>query len=200
LAHKAYLNDLGIKMKDILKLFHDKNPLKYGISKEELKSKALEDMKQRLSDAVFGYFEASNTIKVNGQYVSLKEFEISFNKTQSEIKDFLLKKYRENKYNPPKLSELMQTMSFDKNEIQKVYNSLIDMGELVKVDEEIVFAKEAYNESIDILKTFIKENKAIQLGEFRDLLGTSRKYAIALLDYFDQNKITKRQEDKRVLF
>jgi len=199
-AHKAYLNDLGSKIEGILKLFHDKNPLKYGISKEELKSKALEDMKQRLSDAVFVYFEASDVIKVNGQYVSLKEFEISFNKTQSEIRDFLLKKFRENKYNPPKLNELMQTMSFDKNEVQKVYNSLIDMGDLVKVDEEIVFAKEAYNESIELLKTFINDNKSIQLGEFRDLLGTSRKYAIALLDCFDQNKITKRQEDKRILF
>lgn len=199
-AHKSYLNDLGSKINDILKSFHDKNPLKYGISKEELKSKALEDMKQRLSDAVFAYFEASNVIKIHGQYVSLKEFEISFNKAQSEIKDFLLKKFRENKYNPPKLSELIQIMNFDKNEIQKVYNSLIDIGELVKVDEEIVFAREAYSQSIDVLKTFINENKSIQLGEFRDLLGTSRKYAIALLDYFDQNKITKRQEDKRILF
>jgi selenocysteine-specific elongation factor len=74
------------------------------------------------------------------------------------------------------------------------------MGEIIKLDEDIAFSKEAYDEAVELLKKHIKEKGSIQLAQFRDLLGTSRKYAMALLDHFDQNKITKRIGDDRVLF
>ena len=52
----------------------------------------------------------------------------------------------------------------------------------------------------DILKNYLIENRYITASEYRDLLNTNRKIAIGLLEYFDQLKITKRIEDKRILF
>ena len=46
----------------------------------------------------------------------------------------------------------------------------------------------------------INENGKITLAEFRDMLGTSRKYAMAILDYTDRNKITVKKDDYRVLY
>lgn len=200
LLHVKYIRDVESKLKEILEAYHKRNPLKFGVSKEELRTRLFEGAKPRLADCLFNYFEAADIIKIENQYVSRKDFTIQFNKVQNQIKDSILAKYKENKFNPPKLAEIIEAGRFDKNQAQNVYNALIEIGLLIKVDEDIAFSKEAYSEAVNKVREYITANGSIQLGQFRDMLGTSRKYAMALLDYFDQNKITKRIGDNRVLF
>ena len=45
----------------------------------------------------------------------------------------------------------------------------------------------------------MEEHPELTLAEFRDLLGTSRKYALAVLEYYDKNKILKKEGDIRRL-
>ncbi|HRU42049.1 MAG TPA: SelB C-terminal domain-containing protein, partial [Candidatus Diapherotrites archaeon] len=198
--HVKYLRDVETKLTELLESYHRRNPLKSGISKEELRTKVFEGMKPRLADMVFGYFEACGIIRLESQYAALSGFKVQFNKQQEHIRDTILQEYKKNRFNPPRLSELAAANRLNINQCQEVYIALIEMGELVKLDEDIAFSKDAYNEAAELLRKYIKDNGSIQLGQFRDLLGTSRKYAMALLDYFDQNKITKRIGDNRVLF
>lgn len=198
--HSRYLKDVERKLLEILEAYHRKNPLKSGISKEELRTRIFEGMKPRLADLVFGYFADRGVINIESQYISKSGFKVQFNKQQAEIKAAIEKSYSENRFNPPKITELAESKGFDKEQCRLVYNALIEMGELVKLDEDIAISRAAYNEAVEILRKYIKENGSIQLGQFRDLLGTSRKYAMALLDNFDQNKITKRIGDNRVLY
>lgn len=198
--HMDYLNSLKDVIQSILQEYHDKYPLKTGVSKEELRSKAMENTKQKVSDLIFDYFQNENIIKLMGKNVSLRDFKVTFTKEQEDIKRLIIKEYSVLKYNPPRYEEVKNKLKYPEKNIAQVYNALIDSGELVKVDQDIVFSKTAYEDSVNVLKSYFDVNKSIQLGEFRDLLGTSRKYAMALLDYFDQQKITKRIEDKRVLY
>lgn len=200
ILHNRYLKDVEAKLNELLEAYHRKNPLKAGISKEELRTRIFEGIKPRLADLVFGYFEAEGIIRLNNQYVAQSGFKVQFNKVQEQIRSIIEKNYKENRFNPPKLVELAEAGGLDKNQCQLVYAALIEMGELIKLDEEIAFSREAYNEAVELLRKHIKENGPIQLGQFRDILGTSRKYAMALLDNFDQNKITKRVGDNRVLY
>jgi selenocysteine-specific elongation factor len=199
-ANTKYLSIVGEQLDKLLVQFHSKNSLKAGISKEEIKSKLFEAIKPKLYDAILSYYVENNYIKLENQFVAKKDFEVAFSDNQKKIKTLLINSFGENKYNPPKLSDILAVNKFDKNQTQMVYNALIDMGYLVRLDEDIAFIKDAYNQAIQAVKEHIKQNGSIQLGEFRDLLGTSRKYAMALLDSFDQQKITKRVEDKRILY
>ena len=56
------------------------------------------------------------------------------------------------------------------------------------------------DKAMEDLVQHINENGKITLAEFRDMLGTSRKYAMAILDYTDRNKITLKKDDYRVLY
>lgn len=199
-ANKKYMNIMGEELLKLLSLYHHKNPLKAGMSKEEIKSKLFEGVKPKLSDAIFSYFQENGYITILNQFIARQDFKVTFTETQEKIKDLLLSRFAGNKYNPPKLSDMVDELSYDRNQIQMVYNALVDMGQLVKLEEDIAFTKEAYEEAVLLLKDYILKNGSIQLGQFRDLLGTSRKYAMALLDSFDQMKITKRIEDKRILY
>jgi len=199
-VHNEFLEDLEQKVKIVLNDFHKKNPLKKGMSKEELRTKVLPSAKQRICDELFGYLVSNRIIKINEQIVSIWNFKVKLSDEQEKIRKLIMNIYHENKYNPPKFKDLVAMLKLQDKSVAPVFNSLISDGKLIKVDQETVFSSEAIKDAKDMLVNFIKENKSIQLGEFRDILGTSRKYAMAILDYFDQNKITKRVEDKRILY
>jgi selenocysteine-specific elongation factor len=77
---------------------------------------------------------------------------------------------------------------------------LIAQGKVVKVSDSIVFAATAYHEMVAKITAQIKAGGKVGLGETRDMFGTSRKYAQALLEYLDREKITRRVGDDRVLY
>lgn len=76
---------------------------------------------------------------------------------------------------------------------------LEDRGDIVRVDERVVFAAEAYREMVERVVAHLKEQETVTLAQVRDLLGTSRRYAQALLEHMDQQRITRRVGDQRVL-
>ena len=69
----------------------------------------------------------------------------------------------------------------------------------MKVAENIVFVASAYDEMIERIKGHIKSQGKITVAEVRDLFQTSRKYALAVMEYLDEQKITRRVGDERVL-
>ena len=78
-------------------------------------------------------------------------------------------------------------------------NLLVKQRRVVKVRDGVVFAASAYDEMVRKVADYIKEHGKVTLAEVRDLFGTSRKYAQALLEYLDEKKITRRTGDERVL-
>ena len=196
--HTDYLNSLKDAIMPILALYHKRFPLRFGMPKEELKSKVFDNVRQRATDLILEYLNSKKFIKLLGKNISLSDFEVKFTEEQTEVKNKIMKEYETQLFNPPKFNDLKSKIK-SKN-VDQVLNALMDSSDLIKVDQEIIFSKVAYDESIRILKSYLNKNKSIGLGEFRDLLGTSRKYAMALLDFFDQQKITRRIEDARVLY
>ena len=76
---------------------------------------------------------------------------------------------------------------------------LIFEGKVVKVSDNVVFTSSAFIDMTDKIKLWLKENGEITVADVRDMFGTSRKYALALMDYLDHERITRRVGDSRVL-
>jgi selenocysteine-specific elongation factor len=121
--------------------------------------------------------------------VRLPSHQIQFSSEQQGKIDAFLRSLAANPYSPP--SDAMPDA--------ELVNVLIKQGRVVKVGEGVVFASSAYDEMVKMITEHIGANGKITLGEARDLLKTSRKYAQPLLEYLDQQKITRRVGDERVL-
>jgi selenocysteine-specific elongation factor len=78
-------------------------------------------------------------------------------------------------------------------------NFLIEQGKAVRVSDDTVFAASAYEEMVAGITEYIKSHGRITVAEVRDLFKTSRKYALALMEHLDAQKITRRVGDERVL-
>ncbi|WP_027625015.1 selenocysteine-specific translation elongation factor [Clostridium lundense] len=197
--HKNFLEEKTQDIVNILEQFHKDNPLRHGIHKEEIKNKAFKkEIRQKIYDEFLQILVRKNIINIDGNYIFLKSFSIHYTKEQKEVKEKIICIYNKRKFSPPTYEELVNEEK-DKKLFRMVYDSLIQNGELIRINEDIIFSLENYNKGKDIIIKYIDEEGSITLGEFRDLLHTSRKYAVALIEHFDYVKLTKRVEDKRVL-
>ena len=205
-CHRDYLDNQYKRIKEQLEIFHKKNPLKVGTSKEEIKSKIFNNnIKQKIFDDYLHILECDKLIKTNNKYVSLYDFNVSLTKIQEDIKNKFIDIYNASGMEPPKTNDVIESIKKDIpnnriDDVKMVFELLIDTGELIKINDEFILSKKAYENSINLLNDYLNQNKEITLAEYRDLLSTSRKYAVSLLEYFDQVKITKRVGDKRVKY
>lgn len=196
--HIEYFNCLQEKIEEELKRYHIYRPLKLGIGKEEIRSKYFKNTKPRVADEFINLLIKKGIIKQKNEYIFLEGFEIKYNEEQNKIKEEIKKIFIREGFLLPKYEDIAREIKFDDHEIKQVFESLLDNGEVLKLKEGVYILKEVYNKAIIILKEYLDKNDSITVSQYRDLLNTNRKVSIALLEYFDEIKITKRVGDKRI--
>lgn len=197
--HISYFNNIKEKILKDIKEFHNKYPLRPGIPKELIRRKYLKNAIPKVGETFIQNLIDSGTIAQDLDVIKLSDFHIKYNDKQLKIKRDILIKYKEDLYMIPRVQDIINMLQYNKDDIDEVFNSLLNTKELIRLDEEIYIQKDLYNNSILKLKDFIIKNGSITVGEFRDLLNTNRKIALILLELYDQQGITKREENKRIL-
>lgn len=194
--HKNQYNTLKEKAESEIQTYHKKFRLREGMLKEEVRSKVESKFKTRDFDVLLDLFIDDEIIKVDGNLVSLKKFNVVFNEKQTKIKNDIEKILKNaglnNIYN-------IEDITNNKKEYEEVLEALIG-NTVVRIEDSYIMSSKVYNEAKEILIKYLEENKEITLGDYRDLVNSSRKNCMIILEDFDRNKITKRIENKRVLF
>ena len=134
-------------------------------------------------------FNEASVIHVGESTVRLPDHTPSLGDAQRKVVDDYLRQLDSDPFSPP------TDIPID----SEVVNLLDDEGKVVKVTETVVFSATAYQEMVDRISTHLGEHGEITVADVRDLLGTSRKYALALMDHLDHVRITRRVGDVRVL-
>lgn len=194
--HINQYNTLKEKAESELQAYHKKFRLREGMLKEEVRSKVESKFKTRDFDVLLDLFINDDLIKVNGNFVSLKKFNVVFNEKQIKIKNEI-----EKILNNAGLNNIyaIEDITNNKKEYEEVLESLIG-NTVVRIEDSYLMSSKVYNDAKEKLIKYLEENKEITLGDYRDLVNSSRKNCMIILEDFDRNKITKRVENKRVLF
>jgi selenocysteine-specific elongation factor len=124
-----------------------------------------------------------------GVAVRLPSHQIQLSTEQQRMVDAFINCLAKNPYSPPSAPYLPP----------ELVDLLIEQRRIVKVSDEIIFTASAYDEMIQRISSHLKSSGKITVAEVRNLLGTSRKYAVALMEYLDEQKTTRRVGDQRVL-
>ncbi len=184
---------LAAQVADILRAYHSQFPLRRGMPKEELKSRL--NCAPKLFTLTLERLLREGVVVEDGPFVRLPEHEISFTSEQTEKIARLFALLRENRYSPPSRADLEQQLALE----PEVVNALIEQGRLRKLTDNIIFPVDVYDEMVQAIVARIREQGKIAVGEVRDQFGTSRKYALAILEHLDEERITRRVGDERVL-
>ena len=198
IIHINYYEKMKNDTLKILDKFHSTYPLRQGMLKEELKTKLSSKSKSKAMESLLKDFNDKKLIKIDGKYVSEFKFEILLDEEDNKIKQMIEEAYYDSAFATPSIEDVLATLPYNKEKIEQVVETMID-NELINMSNDIYLHVKRYNEARDMLIAFVNEKGSITLAEYRDLLNTSRKYTVALLEYFDKIKITKRDGDKRIL-
>lgn len=200
-VHSDYIKEICEFSCNVLKDYHDKNSLSEGINKEEFKSKISQKFRifdSKMADEIISLAERQGRIKINAKSVSLAGFSVSYSPAMEAMKERIIKIYKDSRYEMPTVDEVLQTEK-DQINARHIIDALINCGELVRLNYQYCIDKEAFDNALDKLKDKVHQNGRITLAEFRDIIGTSRKYAMEILDYLDSQKITQKVDDARIL-
>ncbi len=187
LASADYIRNVSDKTTTNLTQFHAAYPLRLGMPKEELRRRLNLPANQyqevlSIMEKMKLTIEEASTIRI-----------VSHQPTLSEIQEQQAGKYIEalqkQPYSPP------TDMKID----QEVLSLLVSQRRVVKISEEIHYAPVPYKEVVQKIENFIQEKGKISVGDLRDMVNTSRKYALPFLEHLDSQKITRRVGDDRVL-
>ena len=182
----------------LLNEYHAKNPLHAGMRLAELRQKLFPKTDLPVADGILRELQAEGKIKRVADRYAIAEFEVKLTKRQNALKDKLMKIYRDAGLESPSTDELWPMFQpKEKDEAKQVLESLVSGGQLVMLSPQIVVYKDVYDALLRALKDWFAGHETITLAEYRDVMNTSRKYALAALEYFDRNHMTKKEGDFR---
>jgi len=183
---------------------HRRYPLRGGLSKEEWRTRL--GLSPRMAADVFlalqeegVLVEASTNARAHGTtggLVRLPDFAPAFTAEQQQRVERLLRTFHANPFTPPGRAEVEAEVGGE------VLGALLEQGTLVKLGnaaDAVLFLRETYDEAVDKVIAYLREHGSMTAAEARDLLGTTRKYVLPLLEHLDERHITRRQGDLRVL-
>lgn len=183
--------ELIARLERVLADYHRRYPLRPGMPREELKSRV--DLPAGAYSALLSQASAQKRVAEQGAIVRLPEHRVSFSPEQQGRIDELLARFVANPYAPPSVAEAEASIG------SELLNALMEEGRLVRVGESVVFLAETYQEMVERVVRHLQREGTVTVAEVRDMFGASRKYALALMEHLDHQRITKRVGDARVL-
>jgi selenocysteine-specific elongation factor len=198
LLHRNQYAGARAEMLTQVQAFHRDNPLKAAMFTEELRSKF-----PRMADKVFAALlrdlTAAGDLEVSRDKVKLTTHAVTLSPARQALLEALEDRFRQAAFQPPSAEEALSTQEANTAEVHELLQVLVDQQKLVRLKGEIFYHCDALAEIERQLRTHLEAHQEITAGAFRDLLQISRKYAIPLLEYFDNQRLTIRIGDKRVL-
>ncbi|NOQ20147.1 MAG: selenocysteine-specific translation elongation factor [Desulfobacterales bacterium] len=179
--------------------FHKANPLKPGMSKEELKTKFPPLLTSKLFNLTLNQMIKEKEIAQEENIIRLASHAVSLGGKQADVKDKILKTYLNAGLQPPYFKELAKSLEIDAKRAKDVLMHLVNEGVIVKVKEELYFHAGAINTLRKKLVEFLEAQGEITTPQFKEMTGVSRKYVIPLAEYFDSTNVTLRVGDVRKL-
>jgi len=202
-VHRNYLESVCEKTSLLLKRFHEENPFRQGMPKEEFRRKLgsklfLKD--NRLVEILTDRMISENVIADNGNIITLAGFCVTYTPEILSLKDNIEDEYLKLGVETPEIEEF--SLRFKEKErpvVSELSEVLRREGHLEKLAYNCYIHNDCLENAIMLLKGHISEKGSITLSEYRDMLGTSRKYAIRILEYLDAKKVTRLNGDARIL-
>jgi selenocysteine-specific elongation factor len=173
-----------------LKDYHAAYPLRSGMPREELRSR------RGLDPGEFGSLIAElarrGLVREAGARLALPEFVPAPGAGERQRLDELLSRFAAQPASPPSAQECREDLGAE------LFAFALDAGVLTQVSEDVVFREADYQEFVGRITSLLGQGPAT-ISQVRDLLGSSRKYVLGLLEHLDRQGLTVREGDERKL-
>jgi selenocysteine-specific elongation factor len=183
----ASLQRLRTQCLDLVSAYHAQFPFRAGIPREELKSRL--KVPDEVFEALVGGLVAEGRLRERGTMLARSDFGVQLTAEQQAKIEKFLAELAANPFSPQPTEPLEP----------ELLGLLADQGKVVKLAENVVLTAEAYRQMTEKVVDYLVKHGRVTVAQVRDMFGTSRKYALALMEHLDDRRITRRVGDERVL-
>jgi selenocysteine-specific elongation factor len=178
--------------------FHARNPLKVGISREELRTR-LPQVDQQVFQAGLEEVVKEGGAEIDKDRVRLPGVARKVDESSERLGREIVAVLEIRGLTPPLTGELADELRIKEGSLRDMLERLAYEGKVVKVKGDMYFSALHIDELKETVREQLGRRKEMVPADFKTLLGLSRKYMIPLLEYLDEIKLTIRSGDKRVL-
>ncbi|MBU2055109.1 MAG: selenocysteine-specific translation elongation factor [Proteobacteria bacterium] len=184
-----------------LKAYHERFPLKEGVSLEELRT--MFGMSEGVEQKIFGMalrdLEKKGSLIAERENIRLKGHRVQLQEEMENLRGEISRVYREGGLAPPTAREILERFPGREKEIASLIQVMTREGELIRISEDLSFHRDCLEKlREDYRQLLIREGQATP-ASFKELTGLSRKFIIPLMEYFDMTKLTMRAGDHRII-
>lgn len=192
------LNIIKDKIEATLKEYHQQYPLRQGYPREDMRSRFFSKINSRMFSLIIKYWEDAGVLGSSSKHLRLVSHQPSPGAKEKELMDEILAMINADLFTPPSLEEIKAKFTIDDTDFLEMLSYLINAGQLVKVAQDSYFSAQAIEAGREMLSEYFAREKELSLATARDILKTSRRYALPLMEYYDRIRFTRRVGDMRV--
>ena len=192
------LAEAGNRAEAYAETFFRKNPRRLLMEKLSLRQ-ALRCDDIFFQDLLAGLEREGVAVAVKGEFLQWSKHRPRLAAEEQVFRDKLLEAIRSQRFSPPRVEEVASSEGFSAEIAASLADLLVEEGELVRISEEVLYHSSVLDEARELLRDHLQKNEQMTASEAKNLLGSSRKYVIPVLELFDRDGLTVRKGDVRVL-
>jgi selenocysteine-specific elongation factor len=179
--------------------FHAAEPLLAGIGREDLRARAFPRASPVFFRAVLDHLAAERVIVVQEDVVGSFGRSITLEDAEQKTREQLITRFREMGLQAPTPDEIAGSAGVERTAARKIIQMLVKEQLLVRINDALILDRGAVQKLISDVRARKATSTKLGVGEFKELTGLSRKYAVPLLEYLDGQRITRRVGDQRII-
>ena len=187
------------RLRSTLEAFHGSHPLAPGMDLEEVRARLAAGVSVRLFRDLADLLAAEGVCARDGNHLRLPDHRVEMGAQEKLLSDKITAALAKTPLAPPYLKEIEKALGVERPRLNEVIRVMERQGEIVRVTTELYYL----TDSIDRIKTdlysYFEDHEEMSAATFRDILQSSRKYTIPVLEHFDRTGVTMRVGDVRKL-
>ncbi len=173
-----------------------RQPLSWGLSKSELKSRLERQVSPELIDIWIQERERAGELFIRDDRLRFGEEKVALSPAHAALRERILAAIAGRGFSAPTAKELLEAIGAPPG-AEELLNHLQREGEIVKIPPDLLFGAGAIVEMrTRILEHFSRERE-MSVASLKEILGVSRKQAVPLLEWMDRQRWTERSGDVR---
>ncbi|HVP42965.1 MAG TPA: selenocysteine-specific translation elongation factor [Terriglobales bacterium] len=182
----------------VLDSFHKSNRLASGMNREELRQH-FSDVPPEIFEDALAFHVRAGRVETVEDAVRLAGRDVAMTADEEQARRTIEDAFKVAGLRVPLLKDVLESVKVDAARAQKIVTLLLRDKVLVKISEDLVF----HHTALEQLKREVAQRKAkspkIDVGQFKEMIGLTRKYAVPLLEWLDRERVTRRVGDERVI-
>ena len=177
---------------------HKKNPLQLAFARNALLSAWSKGLPEKLAQRVIDQAIREQKIILEGDGLRLTSHKVSLDLNEEELRSKILLAHK-GIMDPPNYKDVLERFHLTEKEAAPVLALLVSQGALIRVKDGLYYERETLDHILTLVKEWFTTNNNLDIAGLKSILGLSRKYLVALLEYMDNAHITVRVGDLRTL-